>query len=68
MLLTMRCNLYKVSPADVKGIISCVAAEEAVLSATPHYCSAGAGGSANIINMAVISTVLNLMENLVLER
>lgn len=65
----MRCHLYKGSPAGVNGIISCVAAEAAVLSATcyllpPHYCSAGAGGSVNIINMAVISAVLELHEEL----
>ena len=58
----------------MKGIISCVAAEAAVLSATCYLLPlitvtlAGAGGSVNIINMTVISPVPHCMEKLVLGR
>lgn len=52
----------------VKGIISRAAAEVSrlvsyLLFTSPHYCMlAGAGGSVNIINMAVISPVPRCVE------
>lgn len=52
----------------VKGIISRAAAEVSrlvsyLLFTSPHYCTlAGAGGSVNIINMAVISPVPRCVE------
>lgn len=58
-----RCHLYNVRWRGVKGIISRAAAEVSrlvsyLLFTSPHYCTlAGAGGSVNIINMAVISPV-----------
>lgn len=64
-----RCHLYNVRWRGVKGIISRAAAAEVsrlvsyLLFTSPHYCTlAGAGGSVNIINMAVISPVPRCVE------
>lgn len=65
-----RCHLYNVRWRGVKGTISRSAAAAEVsrlvsylLFTSPHYCTlAGAGGSVNIINMAVISPVPRCVE------
>lgn len=64
-----RCHLHNARWRGVKEIISRAAAAEVsrlvsyLLFTSPHYCTlAGAGGSVNIINMAVISPVPRCVE------